>query len=226
VDFEAGAEYDNELGMTMNWELGVVALTTFFVTVGPVDVAVVLAVLSRRTTSAERRAMAWRGTLAAAGILLLFAIVGEMVLAILGISWPALYTAGGILLLLIGIDMVFARTSGGVSVTEAETIEARSREDISIFPLATPLLAGPGAMSASVLMMSKAAGEPAAQVVVLGALLAIMVLTLVCLLVAGRIQHLLGVTGAHVLGRVLGVLLCALAMQFIFDGLKQSGLLG
>jgi multiple antibiotic resistance protein len=209
----------------MNWELGIVAMTTFFVTVGPVDVAVIFGVLSRGATPEQRRAMAWRGTLVAGGILLLFALLGEMVLALLGISWPALYTAGGILLLLIGIDMVFARSSGGVSVTEAETIEARGREDISIFPLATPLLAGPGAMGAAVLMMGKAGGEPAAQGMVIGALLAIMALTLICLLVASRIQHLLGVTGAHVLSRILGVLLCALAVQFVFDGLKQSGLL-
>ncbi len=207
-------------------ELAAVALTTFFVTIGPVDVAVLFAVLSRGAEPAQRRAMAIRGTLVAGGILLLFALLGEAVLALLGISIAALYTAGGILLLLIGIDMVFARSSGGVSVTQTESQEARDRADISIFPLATPLLAGPGAMGATILMMSRAAGDPVAQGVVIGALLAIMVLTLNCLLIASRLQKWLGFTGAHVLTRVLGVLLCALAVQFIFDGLDESGVLG
>ncbi|WP_019024875.1 MULTISPECIES: MarC family protein [unclassified Thioalkalivibrio] len=207
-------------------ELGVVALATFFVTVGPVDVAVVFAVLSQGMTRAQRRRMAWRAALLATGILMLFALFGEAVLSVLGITMPALYTAGGILLLLIGIDMVFARSSGGVSATPAETSEARSRGDISVFPLATPMLAGPGAMGAAILLMSRAGDDWMAQAVVLGALAAIMVLALICLLVASRLQHLLGVTGAHVLTRILGVLLCALAMQFIFDGLEQSGLLG
>ena len=208
------------------FELAIVALTTFFVTVGPVDVAVVFAVLSRGAEPSRRRAMAWRGVLLATLILLAFALLGEAALSLLGISLPALYTAGGILLLLIGIDMVFARSSGGVSATVDETREARTRTDLSVFPLATPLLAGPGAMGAAILLMSRASGDWMAQLVVLGALLAIMVLALVCLLVAVRLQHWLGITGVHVLTRILGVLLCALAMQFIFDGLAESGLLG
>lgn len=207
-------------------ELGVVALATFFVTVGPVDVAVIYAVLSQGATRAQRRRMAWRGVLLATGILILFAVFGEAVLSLLGITLPALYTAGGILLLLIGIDMVFARSSGGVSATPEEASEARARGDISVFPLATPLLAGPGAMGAAILLMSRAGDEWLAQAVVLAALVAIMVLALICLLVASRLQHLLGVTGAQVLTRILGVLLCALAMQFIFDGFEKSGLLG
>ncbi|OOC11076.1 MULTISPECIES: MarC family protein [Thioalkalivibrio] len=206
-------------------ELGIVALTTFFVTVGPVDVAVVFAVLTRGMDPAQRRAMAWRGALLATAILLPFALFGEAALGVLGISLPALYTAGGILLLLIGIDMVFARSSGGVSATPDETREARSRTDLSVFPLATPLLAGPGAMGAAILMMSRASGDLAAQAVVIGALIAIMALALVCLLVAVRIQHWLGVTGAHVLTRIMGVLLSALAVQFIFDGLADSGVM-
>lgn len=208
------------------WELIVFALTTFFVTIGPIDVAVVFAALTSGIAPDRRRSMALRGTIVAGGILLLFAIAGETVFSLLGISLGAFYTAGGILLLLIGIDMVFARDSGGVSVTEAETSEAQTRADISIFPLATPLLAGPGAMSAAVLMMSRTAGDPVEQGIVLAALLVIMTLTLVCLLAAARIQDFMGVTGAHVLTRVLGVLLCALALQFVFDGLEKSGVLG
>lgn len=207
-------------------ELAIVALITFFVTVGPIDVAVIFAILARNQPAAQRRAMARRGTLLAAAILLFFALFGEAFLAVLGITLPALYIAGGILLLLIGIDMVFARSSGGVSTTDAETREAADRADLAVFPLATPLLAGPGAISAAILLMSKASGDWLAQGIVLGALLVVMLLTFLCLRLATHIQRFLGVTGSHVLTRILGVLLCALAMQFILDGLAESGLLG
>ncbi len=206
-------------------ELAVVAFTTFFITVGPVDVAFVYAVLSAAASQTARRRMAIRGVVIATLILLPFALWGEAALAWLGITLPAMHTAGGILLLLIGIDMVFARESGVSGPTPRETREARGREDLSVFPLATPLLAGPGAMGAAILLMGRAGDEWVARIVVLGALLAVMGLALICLLLATRIQHLLGATGAHVLQRVLGVLLCALAVQFIFDGIESSVLM-
>lgn len=207
-------------------ELAIIAFTTFFITIGPVDVAVMFAVLTAGVGTRQRRMMALRGTLIATLILLPFALLGEVALTWLGISLPALRTAGGILLLLIGIDMVFARSSGGTSTTEEEAREARGRADISVFPLATPLIAGPGAMGAAILMMSRAGQDWLAQFVVLGAMLLVLLLTLVCLLLAVQIQRLLGTTGAHVLTRVLGVLLCALAVQFVFDGIAESGLMG
>ncbi len=206
-------------------DVALVAFTTFFVTVGPVDVAVIYAALSANHPAAARRTMAVRATLISAVILLVFALLGEMLLSWLGISLPALRTAGGILLLLIGIDMVFARQSGGVSATESETREASSREDLSVFPLATPMIAGPGAMSAAILLMAGARGDSLHQITVLSMLLLVLLMTLVCLLVATRIQRLLGVTGAQVLTRILGVLLCALAVQLIFDGIAASELL-
>ncbi len=206
-------------------ELAVIAFTTFFITIGPVDVAFMFAVLTAGASARQRRMMALRGTLIATLILLPFALLGEAALSWLGISLPALRTAGGILLLLIGIDMVFARSSGGVSTTEEEAREARGRADISVFPLATPLIAGPGAMGAAILMMTRAGQDWLGQAVVLGTLLLVLVLTLVCLLLAVQIQRFLGTTGSHVLTRVLGVLLCALAVQFVFDGIAESGLM-
>ncbi len=206
-------------------ETAILAMATFFATIGPLDVAAIFAALTARETPAQRRATALRGVLIAAAILFIFAVGGELVLGSLGISLPALRTAGGILLLLIGIDMVFARESGGTSVTGEEAREASRKQDISVFPLATPLIAGPGAMGAVVLLMAGAEGDVVEQLVVGGALLAVLVLTLVCLLLASRIQSLLGVTGLHVISRVFGVLLCALAVQFMFDGIAQSGLL-
>lgn len=169
--------------------------------------------------------MAIRGTLIGAVILLVFALIGEALLTGFGISLAALRTAGGILLLLIGIDMVFARSSGGNSTTDEEEQEAATKEDISAFPIGTPLIAGPGAMSATILLMANTDGNLVLQAIVVGSLLVILLVTFISMLLAGQIQRVLGVTGMHVIARVFGVLLCALAVQFIFDGIRQSGLI-
>jgi multiple antibiotic resistance protein len=207
-------------------ETALVALTTFFATIGPIDVAMIFATITPENTRAERRAMAVKGVLIATVLMMAIAVVGELLLARLGISLPAFRTAGGILLLLIGINLVFARTTGGTSTTPDETAEATQKADVSVFPLATPLIAGPGAMGAAVLLMAGAEGDLSRQAVVLGALAAILLLTLVMLLLAGEISRLLGVTGLNVISRVVGVLLSALAVQFIFDGIRNSGLVG
>ncbi len=206
-------------------ETAIVALATFFATIGPIDIAAMFAALTANLSDREKRRVAFRGCAIGAGILLAFALIGELLLARLGISLAALRAAGGILLLLIGIDMVFARSSGGTSTTDDEAEEAISKPDISVFPLATPLIAGPGAMGAAILLMADQQGNTAGQAVIIGCILTIVLLTLICLLLAGQIQRLLGVTGMHVISRVMGVLLTALAVQFLFDGIKQSGLL-
>jgi len=206
-------------------ETAALALTTFFATIGPLDIAAIFAALTANSTPGHRRTMAVRGTLIATGILLLFALAGKLLLANLGISLPALRTAGGILLLLIAIEMVFARTTGVTSTTDEEEREALTKQDISVFPIATPLIAGPGSMGAAILLMADTEGDLLRQAVVLGCLLAILVFTTGAMLLAGRIQQWLGVIGMHVITRVMGVLLSALAVQFIFDGVAQSGLL-
>ncbi|HZW58657.1 MAG TPA: MarC family protein [Woeseiaceae bacterium] len=207
-------------------ETAIVAFATFFATVGPLDVAAMFAALTNDDAPPLRRRTALRGTLIATGILVFFAFAGEMVLSSLGISLPALRIAGGILLLLIGIEMVFAISSGGTSTTAEEISEAAAKTDIAVFPLATPLIAGPGAMGAAILLMSDAGGQVLLQVAVFSALIAVMVLTLIGMLLATQIQRLLGVTGMHVITRILGVLLAALAVQFMLDGLMASGLFG
>jgi multiple antibiotic resistance protein len=207
-------------------ETALVALTTYFATIGPLDVAAIFAALTPNNTTRERRAIALKGVLIALGILLLFALFGDALLHLFGISLPALRTAGGVLLLLIAIDMVFARPSGGVTTTEAENKEATAKHDISVFPLATPLLAGPGAMGATILLVADAEGDPATIAIVVGCLMAMLLSTFILMLIAVQIQRLLGVTGLHVVSRVFGVLLAALAVQFIFDGIASSGLLG
>ncbi len=205
-------------------ELAIPAITTFFAIIGPLDIAALFAALTTDQTARQRRSLAIRGTLIGTVILVSFALIGEMILAGLGISMAALRTAGGILLLLMAIDMVFARSSGGISTTDDEEQEAILKPDISVFPLATPLIAGPGAMGAAILLMADQAGNTTGQAVVIGSLLTVLLITFVSLLLASKINNLLGVTGMHVITRVMGVLLCALAVQFIFDGVASSGL--
>lgn len=201
------------------------SLTTFFAMIGPIDVAAMFAALSAGLTERERRRAAVRGVLIASGILLAFALVGEWMLNIMGISLAALRTAGGVLLLLIGIELVSARASGATTTTLEEDQEAEQREDISVFPLATPLIAGPGAIGAVILLMAHAEGNFLEQSAVVVSLILVMAMTLLSLLLASQLQDRLGVTGMHMISRVFGVLLCALAVQFLFDGIAQSGLL-
>jgi len=205
-------------------ETFILSFTAFFATVGPIDVAIVYAALTGRVTAAAKKSMAIRGVAVAGLILFSFAVFGQMLLDNLGISLAALRTAGGILLTLIGIDMVFARHSGGVSTTETEESEARVKNDIAVFPLATPLIAGAGSMGAAILLMAETEGDFSLQLMVLGALAAVLILTLVALIGAIKIHRIMGVVGMNVVSRVFGVILTALAVQFIFDGLAESGL--
>jgi len=209
----------------MRLDTFLLALSTFFATLGPADLILVYVALTERNTRTERRIFALRGVLIATGILLFFAVFGQALLSLFGITLPALRIAGGILLLLISIDMVFARHSGGTGTTPEEEDEAQHRSDISVFPLATPLLAGPGAISAVILLTTGTGGFNLAWVVVVAALLAILLLCYVVMLVAIPIQRLLGITGLAVVSRVVGVLLAALAVQFLLDGVKASGLI-
>lgn len=203
-----------------------VALAALFTTVGPLDVAAVFTAMTASATPKERRAYAVRGVVIATLILLLFAFAGDFLLNSLGISLAALRTSGGILLFLIALDMVFARSSGALTTTSAESDEARLRHDISIFPLASPLIAGPGAMGVIILLMADSAGDFTRQLIVLSSLFIIMLLTLLILLMASQVHRFLGVTGTQVITRIFGILLAALAIQFIFDGIEESGLMG
>jgi len=190
------------------------------VVVDPVGVTPVFGALTRGGGELHRRRMAVKGTLLAAGILLIFALIGDWLLTTLGITLPAFKIAGGILLFLIAMDMVFARQSGGRSTTGREQEEARHKEDISVFPLAFPLIAGPGALTTILLMVGESHGNPLYFVSMIGVLLVILLLTLVCLLMAGRLMKILGETGANVMDRLFGVILAALAVQFVLDGIR------
>lgn len=205
-------------------ELLVNALITFVVVIDPVGVAAIFAALTQGEGEAQRRRMALKGTGLSAAILLVFALVGDGLLGALGIGIPAFRIAGGALLFLLAIDMVFVRDSGLRSTTLRENEEAATREDISVFPLAIPLIAGPGAIT-SVLLLTAEAGGGGAVGGVLLVMLFVLGLTLLALLAASRLMRLIGVTGSGVVSRVLGVLLAALAVQFVVDG-TRAALLG
>jgi len=206
------------------FETAGIALTTLFATIGPLDAAAIFAILTSESTPDVRRSIALRGTLIASLILFFFALAGQVVLTSLGISLPALRAGGGILLLLIGIEMVYARRSGSTSATDEEQQEAQTKDDIAVFPIGMPLIAGPGAMSATVLLMAHTEGDVLLKLVVLGSLAAILILTFLSMILASQIHRVLGVTGLQVISRVFGVLLVALAVQFIFDGIHASGI--
>jgi len=207
-------------------EIGLVAFTTFFATVGPVDSAALFAALTAGVPANQRRRTATKSVAIATIVLLIFVFFGADVLRYMGISMAALKTSGGILLLLVGIDMVLAKSSGATSTTDDEAEEAQHRDDISVFPLATPIIAGPGTIGASVLLIANTEGNVKFQAMVVMALVANLLIVLVCFLMATQLQRLLGITGLNVISRILGVLLCALAVQFIFDGIGTSGLIG
>ncbi|HYW93541.1 MAG TPA: MarC family protein [Gammaproteobacteria bacterium] len=190
-----------------------------FVVIDPLGTASIFAVLTRGMTVQQRRGVALRGVLIAAFILVVFGLIGRTLLQLLGIGMPAFRLAGGILLFMLAIDMVLARQSGLRGATPAERSEAIRRDDISVFPLAFPLLAGPGALTILLILMGS--GPPGIRfALILGLLLLVLALTLAALILAPRLMRLLGETGTNVVDRLLGVILAALAMQFVIDGLR------
>ena len=200
------------------------AFTTLFVAVGPVEVASMFLALTVGVGKTQRRAIAIVSSTVALAVLLAFGLGGIQVLNAIGVGLPAFRTAGGVLLLMVAADLLLARHSAISSITSTEESEAQLQQtDIAVFPLAIPLTAGPGSMTAIVLLMSKAHG-PLDMASVLVALGAIIAMTFAFMLLSEPLMRLLRKTGAAVIARVSGVLLAALAMQFIFDGLTASGL--
>lgn len=204
----------------------VATFVTLFVAIEPLSTAAVFASLVADAAPNERRRTAVRGVMISAVVLFAFAFGGKPLLGALGIELSAFRIAGGILLLLVSIDMVMARPSGLRAATPGELEESGTRQDISVFPLAIPLIAGPGALTAIVLLMSDGAGNIVLQVAIVAVLVAILVVTLLCLLAAAQIVRLLGETGVNVVSRVSGIILAALAVQFVIDGVRQVFNLG
>lgn len=200
------------------------ALATLFVAVGPMEAAPVFLALTAGTDRAGKLRIATIATVTASAVLLAFAFGGNQLLALLGVGLPAFRTAGGILLLMVAADLLLAKQhSGMTSITPTEERESRGREGIAVVPLAIPLIAGPGSMTAIVLLMGKV-HDVHDGIPVLAALGVVMAIAFLSMTVGDRLMRVMGVTGANAVARVSGILLAALAMQFVFDGLAASGL--
>lgn len=202
-------------------ELYLSALVTFFVVIDPPGCAPIYAGLTNGATPAHRRSMAIRAVVVAAIILFVFAAVGEAMLKALGVSLSAFRIAGGIMLFLIALEMVFEKRTERREDRAAKVAQSPEVEDVSIFPMAMPMIAGPGSIASVMLMMSRNHGLEKVAVV-LAALATILALTLVALLAAGPLMRLLGARIEAVITRILGVLLGALAVQFVIDGIRIS----
>lgn len=207
-------------------QTAIYSFVALLVILDPVGTAALFIGLTRGTGAAHQRRMALRGVAIAGIILLVFAFTGDLLLRILGVGLPAFRIAGGCLLFLLSVDMLMARHTGFRDLTEIENREAAASDDISVFPLAIPMIAGPGALTTMVLLSGRAGADPLAQAVLIGVLIAALAVTLILLLLAGRVVKWLGATGVNVISRVLGVLLAALAVQFILDGLVAGLHLG
>ena len=202
-------------------ELFVSALVTFFVIIDPPGCAPIFASLTSQAAPAQRRAMAIRSVLIASGILLFFGLFGEDLLRALGISLDAFRIAGGIMLFLIALEMVFEKRTERREKRADEINATPEIEDVSVFPMAIPMIAGPGSIASIMLLMARSQGLEQ-SLVVLAALAAILILTLVALLAAGPLMRLLGHRVEAMITRILGVILAALAAQFVIDGIAAA----
>ena len=201
-------------------EFAATTFVTFLVILDPLGTVPIFLGLTADRPHAERQQAARRAIVTAAAVLIVFAVAGQPLLHLLGISLPAFRIAGGSLLFLLSIDMVFAHQSGIRSVTNVESKEAAERADVAIFPLAVPLIAGPGAITSVLLMMNEAHGSWDRQAVVLALMLIVLFISFLLLIMGSRLMERIGVTGVNVVGRVAGIILAALAVQFIVDGVK------
>jgi len=202
------------------YEAFIAAFIGLFVIVDPIGIAPVFAGLTQGTDTSHKRTMAIKGTIVGTLILVFFALVGKPFLHALGISMDGLRVAGGLMLLIIALEMVFEKRTERKQES-AEKLDDYF-EDISVFPVAIPLLAGPGAIATIMLTMSNYEGDIQAQGAILAALAVVMAITLVIFFTASKVMDWLGPTVNAVLTRLLGVILAALAAQFILDGIKNT----
>ena len=208
--------------------LFVSAFVTLFVVIDPPGCVPIFSSLTSGTSNVHRTAMAWRSVLIATAVLIAFAMGGEAFLGALGISLAAFKIAGGVMVFLIAIDMVFEKRTQRrenraeeVKSAAAAADKSLEAEDISVFPMAIPMLAGPGSIAAIMLLTARA-DTLAGEIAVLAALMAVMAITLMTLLAAGPLMKLMGAKFEGALTRLLGVVLAALAAQFVVDGIKMS----
>ena len=202
----------------------VFAFVTLFVTIGPIENAATFALLTADLRARNRTRLAARSVTIAAAVLLVFAFGGRELLKALQISFSAFRFAGGLLLLIQAIDLVLVHPTGLSTITRGEEREAALAADIAVFPLAIPLIAGPGSMTAIVLLIDQAGSDYRFVAIILAMLALVLALTYLAMRFVEPIEGLLGITGTNVVARISGILLAALAVQFLFDGIKSARL--
>jgi multiple antibiotic resistance protein len=208
----------------MDIELFIKAFTSFFVIVGPLDKLTVFISLTSSYTLKERRKIALKSTLMAFFIALFFILFGIEVLKFVGVTIPALRISGGIFLMIIALQMLFSSDmASGYGKDEAE--EALKKEDISIFPLAIPLIVGAGTISISILFSAEAGNNISSNLAVIGAMGSVIFITYISLIVVTYMQNFIGKTINNIIIRLSGILLGGLSVQFILDGLKDIGVI-
>lgn len=198
------------------------SFVTLFVIIDPVALVPIFMGLAQRMTAHERNIAARKACWISAILLLLFAFAGEIFLTLIGISEAAFQIAGGFLLMIASIEMVVAHHTGMTSTTPPEEKEASISRDITVFPLAIPLISGPGALTSVILFMKEAQDSILQQMLIAGVILVVIAITYLFLRVAPHLQKILGVTGSNVVTRVFGIILTALATQFIITGVQSA----
>jgi multiple antibiotic resistance protein len=198
----------------------ITAFATLFVVIDPPGLVPLFIALTQGMNDVRRRRLALRACMIAGVLLTLFGLFGESLLGFIGISMPAFRIAGGILLFLTALDMLFERRT-----QRREGQHADPNHDPSVFPLATPLIAGPGAIATMILLMGQSGGDWRGAATVLGLLALMLIATYLFLLAAPPIERMLGRTGTVVITRLLGMLLAALSVQFVLDGIRGTGLI-
>lgn len=203
----------------------ITAFVTLFVIIDPLGMTPIFVALTQGMTPARRRAIALRACITSALILTLFTAFGEALLGFVGISMPAFRIAGGLLLFLTALDMLFERRTKRREGQAEEADEDDESDDPSVFPLAIPLIAGPGSIASMILLAGQQPGiEGFAWI--LGVMLSVLLLVFLLFLTASVLERALGRTGINIITRLLGMLLAALAVQFVLDGLRGFGLAG
>jgi multiple antibiotic resistance protein len=204
-------------------DLALTAFVTLFVIIDPVGLTPLFVALTRGMSAAERRRVGARALATGFVILTLFGLGGEALLNAVGIGMPAFRVAGGLLLFLTAVDMLFERRQPR---REKSAAREDALPDPTVFPLATPLIAGPGALATMVLLIGQHPGDLAAQATVYAMMTAVMAISFALFLAASLIERGLGPTGINVVTRLFGMLLAALAVQFVLDGLRDYGFAG
>ncbi|QIB35862.1 MarC family protein [Ancylobacter pratisalsi] len=198
------------------------AAVTMLVVIDPVGLVPIFIAVTSDLSASERRTVAIRASLIAVVILVLFGLVGAPLLHALGITLPAFRIAGGLLLFAISFEMVFARRHERKFEAAEVAIREQHLRTLAVFPLAIPLMAGPGAITAMLLLAGEAHGDPSRLAALFAITVAVLASCLLVFLIAERMNRLLGITGNAILSRLLGVVLAALAVQFVIDGIKAA----